>query len=219
MTTAAFLGTVVFAASAGLTSFFAPCAFPLLPGYVGYYVQQSKDETSGVASAGAAAIGSFIALGVIAGLAFALGQTLTSVLPVLEPVIGVGLIGFGLLAFFDRVPTVIVPLPRRPESIVGFGVFGAVYAIAAAGCVVPLFLGVLTQALTLSFLKGTVVLGAYAGAVAVPLVGVTLLANAGIEVWRDLGQYTGRAKQLAAAILIGAGIGQLYLSVVVLDVF
>ncbi|ESP89740.1 cytochrome C biogenesis protein transmembrane region/thiol-disulfide transporter [Candidatus Halobonum tyrrellensis G22] len=48
MTSAAFLGTVAFAAGAGLTTFFAPCAFPLLPGYVGYYVHQSEDETPGV---------------------------------------------------------------------------------------------------------------------------------------------------------------------------
>jgi len=218
MTSPAFVGTLVFAASAGLATFFAPCAFPLLPGYVGYYVQQSEDDMPGLVSAAAAAIGSLSALGVVAGLTFALGQTLTSMLPLLEPVVGVGLIGFGLLVLFDRVPTANVSLPQRPESVLGFGVFGAIYALAAAGCVVPLLLGVVSQALTLSLPGGVAVLGVYAGSVTVPLVGVTLLTSAGVESWRTLGRYTGQMKRVAGVVMVIAGIGQIYLSIVVLDV-
>lgn len=218
MTATGFLGAVAFAVSAGVATFFAPCAFPLLPGYVGYYAQRSGEGSPGLAAAGAAALGSLGALGVIAALAFALGQRLTSVLPILEPVIGVGLIVFGAAILLKRSPEMHIPLPERPESVVGFGVFGAVYALAAAGCVVPLFLGVIAQAMTLPFASGLVVIGAYAGAVAVPLVGVTLLASAGIETWRDLGRYTGVVNRVAAVLMILAGFGQLYLSIVVLDV-
>ncbi|WP_248898249.1 cytochrome c biogenesis CcdA family protein [Haloplanus halobius] len=218
MTSPALYGAVVFAASAGLATFFAPCAFPLLPGYVGYYIQQSESDTPGIPSAAAAAIGSLTALGIIAGLAFALGQRLTSMLPLLEPVVGVGLVGFGLLVLFDRTPTAHVSLPQRPESVLGFGIFGAVYALAAAGCVVPLFLGVVTQAVTLSLPGGVAVLGVYAASVTAPLVGVTLLTSAGVESWRDLGRYAGQIQRVAAGVMIIAGIGQLYLSIVVLDV-
>lgn len=218
MSSAAFLGAVGFAVSTGIATFFAPCAFPLLPGYVGYYVQQSDDETPGVLSAAAVAAGSLLALGVVAGLAFAFGEAVTAVLPVLEPVVGVGLIVFGGLVLADRAPRATVPLPERPESVAAFGVFGAVYALAAAGCVVPLFLGVVAQALAFSLAGGVAVLGAYAGAVAAPLVGVTLLTTTGVEAWRDLGRYTARAEQFAAAVMILAGVGQLYLSIVVLGV-
>ena len=31
--------------SAGAATFFAPCAFPLLPGYVGYYLGKTGDGT------------------------------------------------------------------------------------------------------------------------------------------------------------------------------
>ncbi|MFB6178505.1 MAG: cytochrome c biogenesis CcdA family protein [Halorientalis sp.] len=218
MTTTAFVGTLVFAASAGLATFFAPCAFPLLPGYVGYYVQHTETDGIGLTSAAAAAIGSLGALSVIAGLGFALGETLTSILPVLEPLVGIGLILFGAVVLLDRAPSATVPLPERPESVVGFGLFGAVYALAAAGCVVPLFLGVLSQALTLSLPHGIAVLGVYASAVTAPLVGVTLLTSAGVESWRTLGQYAGRLKQVAAVVMILAGLGQVYLSIVVLHV-
>jgi cytochrome c-type biogenesis protein len=215
--TSEFVGALAFAASTGVTTFFAPCAFPLLPGYVGYYVEQSGDS-AGVVSAGAAAGGALVALGAVAGLVFALGRTVTSVLPLFEPVVGVGLVAFGALALTGRAPDLRVALPERPSSLVGFGAFGAVYAVAAAGCVAPLFLGVVTQALAFSPTRGLAVLGVYAGAVAAPLVGVTLLTSAGVETWREMGRYAGSLERAAAVVMILAGVGQLYLSIVVLDV-
>lgn len=217
MVSGAFLGTVVFAASTGLATFFAPCAFPLLPGYVGYYLRESDDGTMGIAPAAAAAVGSLAALGVIAALALALGETITSALPLLEPLVGLGLVVFGLSILFDRAPSATIPLPERPESVLGFGAFGATYALAAAGCVVPVFLAVLGQAMTFSLPQAAAILGVYAVAVTTPLVGVTLLTSAGVDSWRSLGRYTGQIERVAAVVLILAGIGQLVLSIVVLD--
>ncbi|WP_134669323.1 cytochrome c biogenesis protein CcdA [Halorussus marinus] len=215
--TSGFVGALAFAAGTGVTTFFAPCAFPLLPGYVGYYVNESGDE-SAVAAAAAAASGALVSLAAVAALAFALGRTVTTLLPLFEPVVGVGLVAFGALTLTGRAPDLRVALPARPESVAGFGAFGAAYAVAAAGCVAPLFLGVVTQALAFPPVRGVAVLGAYAGAVAAPLVGVTLLASAGVEAWRDLGRYAGTLERAAAVVMILAGLGQLYLSVVVLDV-
>lgn len=216
MASTAFFGTVAFAAGAGVATFLAPCAFPLLPGYVGYFLQRNED-TSGLLAGVVAAAGSVLSLGVVAGLALAVGERLTSLLPAFEPVIGAALVVFGLLVLSGwTAPT--PSLPARPESLAGFGAFGAVYAVAAAGCVVPLFLGVVAQASSLPRAQGGVVVAAYAAAVAVPLVGVTLLADAGVTAWRDAGRYAGRVKQAAGALLVVAGLGQLYLSVVVLDV-
>lgn len=214
----AFVGTVAFAASAGVTTFFAPCAFPLLPGYVGYYVQHAERERTGLLSASVAAVGALAALGVVAALAFALGRALTTLLPLFEPFVGLVLIAFGLLALSDRDRVANVSLPRRPESLLGFGLFGAMYALAAAGCVAPLFLGVVTQALTFAPLRGLVVVVAYAAAVALPLVGVTLLASAGVESWRSLGRYTGAIERLAAVAIVVAGLWQLYRSLVLFGV-
>ncbi len=218
MTSEPLYGTVVFAASAGLATFFAPCAFPLLPGYIGYYIQQTENNTLGILPASAAAIGSLAALATITGLTFVFGQWLTSMLPLLEPVVGIGLIWFGILVLFDRTPSKHASLPQRPESVLGFGVFGAVYALAAAGCVVPLFLGVVTQALVFSIFGGMAVVGVYAVSVTAPLVGVTLLTSAGVDSWRDFGRYVNKIKLVAATIMIIGGIGQLYLSIAVLDV-
>lgn len=216
MSATALFGAVAFAASAGLATFFAPCAFPLLPGYVGFYLQQADRPPAAVAGL-TAATGAVVALGGVAALVFIVGRRLTSVLPLFEPIVGGLLVVFGVFVLSGRAPPTL-PLPSRPESLLGFGGFGAVYALAAAGCVVPLFLGVVAQASTLAPTRGLLILGTYVATVAVPLLGVTLLSDAGVSAWRSVGGYTGRVEQVAGAVLVVAGAAQLYLSVVVLDV-
>jgi cytochrome c-type biogenesis protein len=219
MADVAVLGTLAFAASAGIATFFAPCAFPLLPGYIGYYLRESGGDVSMLPPATAAAGGALAALTLVALLVLALGQPLKNALPMLEPVIGLGLVVFGVVMLLNREPELRVPLPERPASVAGFGVFGAVYAVAAAGCVVPLFFGVVTQALALPVHTSILVLTAYALGVAVPLVGVTLLAGVGISLWHTVGTYLQRIHQIAAVVMILAGGGQIYLAVFELGVF
>jgi len=79
--------------------------------------------------------------------------------------------------------------------VTGFGVFGAVYAVAAAGCVGPLFFGVVSHALALPVHSSIRVLTVYALGVALPLVGVTLLAGAGVGLWHTVGMYVRRMQQ------------------------
>jgi len=214
----AVVGALAFAASAGVATFFAPCAFPLLPGYVGYYLSENDGNTGMLAPAGAAAGGALGALAVVALLVLAVGQPVKTALPVLEPIIGVGLIAFGIATLINRGPELRVPLPERPASVTGFGVFGAVYAVAAAGCVVPLLFGVVTQALALPAHSSALVLAVYALGVTLPLFGVTLLAGVGIDSWRSLGTYSRRVQQVAAVVMIVAGGGQIYLAVFELGV-
>jgi cytochrome c-type biogenesis protein len=171
-----------------------------------------------LAPAGAAAGGALGALAVVALLVLAVGQPVKTALPVLEPIIGVGLIAFGIATLLNRGPELRVPLPERSASVTGFGVFGAVYAVAAAGCVVPLLFGVVTQALALPVHSSALVLAVYALGVTLPLVGVRLLAGVGIDSWRSLGTYSRRVQQIAAVVMIVAGGGQIYLAVFELGV-
>ena len=218
MAGAAVLGTLTFAASAGIATFFAPCAFPLLPGYIGYYLRESDGDVSMLPPATAAAGGALAAFALVALLVLALEQPLKNALPMLEPVIGLGLVVFGIMMLLNREPQLRVPLPERPVSVTGFGVFGAVYAVAAAGCVVPLFFGVVAQALALPVHTSILVVITYALGVAVPLVGVTLLAGIGISLWHTVDTYLQRIHQIAAVVMILAGGGQIYLAVFELGV-
>jgi len=206
------------AVSAGAATFFSPCAYALLPGYVGFYASQVDEPTlrGTIARGVVAAAGTVLTLAVLVGIAFSLGQEAFESLLILEPVVGVALIGFGALVFAGKAPSVSVSLPARRSSILGFGIFGGGYAIAAAGCVAPVFLAVVLQALSFPAGEAALVVGTYVGSVALLMLSITLATGMGLIYGTEridasqLVAYSGRIEQLAGAVMILAGIGQLY---------
>lgn len=213
MVDAAFAGTLTFAVGAGLATFFAPCAYPLLPGYVGYAIQGDETGLGGATLRGlAASAGAVAVLVVIGALLLAVGGRLARHLPLLEPLIGVALVVLGALVLSDRAPTLHLRLPERRRSVLGCAVFGGGYALAAAGCVVPVVLGVVTQALALTPSRAAVALGSYAAATALPLTGVTLLAAVGSDALRAWSARTSTVQRLAGAVMIVAGVAQIVAS-------
>ncbi|MDL5362270.1 cytochrome c biogenesis CcdA family protein [Halalkalicoccus sp. NIPERK01] len=218
------LGTMGFAFGAGVATFFSPCAYPLLPGYVGYYVSRAETGTrrpvGGALLRGlAAGAGVLTVFGALAALAVGVGQAGFERLVLFEPVVGAALVGAGLLVVLGRGPSLRVVLPERRTGVLGFAVFGAVYALAAAGCVVPVVLGVFLGAVARPPLEAALVVGAYAGGVSLLMVAATVATGVGVALGTErLVGYGERLKRLAGAVMVVAGLGQLYLSVVVLDV-
>lgn len=212
-------GTAVFALGAGIATFFSPCSYALLPGYVGYYAASVEDETpplSGIfARGGAAAIGvlgTFLVLSIAAVLASDLIERL---LPAVELFVGLLLIGLGVAVFVGYTGSVHVSLPERRSSVLGFGLFGALYALAATACVLPLFLAVALQSLTLSKSGTAVVLGSYAGSFGALMIVATVATAVGHDAL--VGRVSDRIqtlRRLAGGVLIAAGLGQIYLAVV-----
>mgnify|MGYP006299391715 FL=1 len=125
MIDAAFAGTLTFAVGAGLATFFAPCAYPLLPGYVGYALQDEETGLGGAAVRGlAASAGAVAVLAVLGSLLLAVGGRLARHLTLLEPLVGAALVVLGVLFLTDRAPTLHLRLPERRASVAGAAVFG-----------------------------------------------------------------------------------------------
>lgn len=211
-------GGLAFAAGAGVATFLSPCALPLVPGYVGYYVaatERGHGRSAGVVVRGlAAALGALATLTVAGGLAVAVGRPATAGLSTLEPLVGVVLVGLGVVTLAGWEPARSVPLPRRRRDLTGFALFGAGYAGASVGCLLPVFLGVVVHALTLPPAAALASIGAYAAGVAGPLLLLTVAVGAGLDV--TTGRLAGRAvalERLAGLVLVVAGIGQLVVAV------
>lgn len=208
------LSIVAGAFSAGVFSFFAPCAFPLLPGYVGYYVASVDEEVSlggALSRGGAAGFGAALVFAAIAVVVVTLGRSILTRLQYVEPLVGLLLVALGILLVVDRMPTLHVQLPGRRESVLGFGLFGAGYAIAAAGCFAPVFVAVLLEAMTLSAVGSAITIGAFA----VGLGGLLLATTVAVAIGHDVGagsipKYTDRIKPIAGLVIIAAGIYQLH---------
>ena len=220
MTDVSLATNVPLAVTAGVTTFFSPCAYPLLPGYVGFYVNSVDADSASVVGAGArgiaAAVGVLATFALLAGATVRIGYSTLSNITVFETLVGGLLIAFGLLVVSGRAPSISVPLPERRSSVFGFGVFGAGYALAGAGCVAPVFLAVIARSIALPTQTAALVVLTYAGVVAALMAattvatGVGLVSNAG-----RLTAYSGGLKRLAGVVMAVAGIGQLYLALVV----
>jgi cytochrome c-type biogenesis protein len=143
----------------GLASFFAPCAFPLLPGYISYYLgrYEGGPTLSGSVKAGIAAATGINGMFALIGIAVAVGATaVRSYLEQLTP--GVGFIivflglamVFGKTEIFDKFGGKLSSYSSKLGGRTGlFGLFmyGVGYGVAAMGCQAPVFIALLFQGL------------------------------------------------------------------------
>jgi cytochrome c-type biogenesis protein len=211
------LARLSFAATLGGFTFFAPCAFPLLPGYVAFYLGTGDDESTdtGPRLLGAAKVGLLVsagffvvfwALGTVVAL---VGTRLLADISLLEPVIGTLLVVLGAAMATGRTPRWHVKLPERRRTASGFFLFGVVYAAAAAGCTAPVFVGVVGASLGTGPALGAATLAAYAAGMAAMMVAVTGLAAFGRDqVLGRLSASTGRIQRVAGTLLVLAGVTQ-----------
>ncbi|MFC4405524.1 cytochrome c biogenesis CcdA family protein [Haloarchaeobius iranensis] len=218
-----------FAFSAGVFTFLAPCAYPLLPGYVAYFLGEGDGQSTtpplvtrlrrAVVVASVTSLGFFLVYAVLAGVAGALGAKALSNVSTLELVVGVLLIGLGLGMASGRFqPSMHLPLPERRRSVGGFFAFGVVYAAAAAGCTAPLFVAIAGVALNASPTGAVLLFGAYATGMSLLMLAVTLLAALGrAAILQRLSASTGRVTRVAGVVLVVAGVVQLYYYLVVFD--
>jgi cytochrome c-type biogenesis protein len=220
---------VGFAFSLGTATFFAPCAVPLLPGYVAFFIGRESDAGArplpsrlrralGVALV--TSLGFFAVFGVLFGIVTAIGAGALQDIAVLELVVGILLIVLGGAMALDRFDAdlVHVQLPERRRGPAGYFAFGVVYAVAAAGCTAPAFIGIATVGLSGGPSTAIAVFTAYAAGMSVLLVGVTLLAAIGRDA---LVQYlvsnTRLVTRLAGLVLVVAGVVQIYWFLFVFD--
>ncbi|ELZ00577.1 cytochrome c biogenesis CcdA family protein [Natrialba asiatica] len=220
---ATILSTVMFSLLAGVSTFFSACAYPLLPGYVGFYASQTDSDEASLSGSLVrglvAGLGVLVTLALIIGATYWIGHSTLSRVTIFEPIAGVLLIGFGLLIVFDRAPSISIPLPKRRSSILGFGIFGVGYALAAAGCVAPIFISVTSYSLTLPVGEAALLVGTYVGTVTLLMVSLTVATGVGLIAGGGrLTAHTKLLERIAGAVMIIAGLGQLYLSIFVFNV-
>lgn len=205
--------TLAFAFGAGLTTFAAPCVFPLLPGYVAYYAD--RHNTRGAAypfrQGLSAAAGVLVVFAALTAGVYAVDTHLVASVAGLEPVAGGVLVALGLVTAAGRAPSIRVSLPRRRDTLSGVFAFGAVYAVAAAGCTVPVLLAVVAQAITMAPLSGAAVVTTYAAGVALPMVGTTVAAGYGADVLTGATGVSGATvTRIAGGVMVCAGAAQLW---------
>lgn len=199
-----------------VATFFSPCAYALLPGYIGYTVHRTDgSETLGslFVRGSVAGLGVLLVLGGISVLFLTVGMHIIEGVDSIEPLVGIFIAAFGLLLLIGRVPSIHVQLPERPASVAGFGLFGGGYAVAAVGCSLPVFVGVIGVASTVSPATATILVSLYVGLVVLLMIAATIAAGIGADSLLSRFQTHGRIiQQFAGLVLLLAGLGQLYVA-------
>ncbi|MFC7074213.1 cytochrome c biogenesis CcdA family protein [Halovenus rubra] len=203
-----------FAFGVGVTAFFSPCVFALLPGYIGYYVASVDSDSPPLSGAfargGAASLGAVVAFAFLSVIAFAAGELLEQAIPVFEYLVAVLLVGLGILVFRKGALSLTVPLPKRRASVLGFGIFGAMYALASTACVLPLFLSVSVLSFEFAAVGTAIVLGAYAAGFASLMLAATVITAVGRQALLDTAvARTAVMTKVAGIVLVLAGLAQL----------
>jgi cytochrome c-type biogenesis protein len=163
---------------------------------------------------GLASLGFFVVYAALAGVVAAVGTELLGNIALLELVVGVLLVGLGVPMAAGRLSpaSLHVRLPKRRRSKSGYLLFGVVYAVAAAGCTAPIFVGIAGVALGAGPLGAALTFAAYATGMATLMVTVTVLVAVGRETVLDrVSPNVGRVTRAAGVLLVVAGIAQVYL--------
>lgn len=229
-------GLFTWGLSGGIASFFSPCALPMLPAYLSYYVAADTEKETragtetaannsgwytssslarGVTFGGIASLGMFSAFALVAVVTGVLGDVLKPIIPVLIPIVGVVIIGLGIAMLANQASwlsqSVSLPEWKNPSAR-HFFAFGVLFAFAALGCTAPVFVGItLTVLSSGGIVSATTVFTGYAGGMVGMFIVMTgLVAFAKNETARQLRSLIPYVERASAVLLIAAGGYMLY---------
>jgi cytochrome c-type biogenesis protein len=227
--------------AAGIALFLSPCAFPMLPGYVAYYLGKEDKSMPGskkevikkALPSGIAAASGILFVFLFSGtLIMLIGSPILPYIPLMAPFVAILLILLGVLMFTNiqyysitnkfnsLIGSVISKIKFRNRSLAdsvneneigGVFAYGMGYGLAAAGCTLPVFLLIITVALsTGGFLSGMFIFFIFALGMALFMFFVTLLvATSKDSIINKLKMSTHKIKMVSGFVMVGVGIAVL----------
>ena len=205
--------------TAGILAFLSPCALPMLPAYISYYINRGEGKGSLISGFifSLAMLFGFMAVFLIVGIAssFLIGNIFRWIW-LATPIIGVILIILGLITGWTNLATKLPRFELRIEEMgkYTFFLYGAGYAVASLGCSLPIFLLVVLQGASIGELSEILSLylfyGAGAATLIIPLTLTLTLARTMIH--ENLQKLLPYMQRINAVVLIIVGIYMIFYS-------
>ena len=165
---------------AGASALLSPCGFPMLPGYISYYMGSKASLGKAVPSGIACTLGLVTVFSIIGAMGSILGSLINPYIPLLELVAGLATIVLGVSMLIEiRFPSFSLPIkaPKR-RGFIGLFLYGAVYGLATLGCSAPIFFAILFWAIAGGrLLNGIITFMIYAMGMGLPLILTTILLS------------------------------------------
>lgn len=205
------LTIVLFAGAAALLS---PCGYPMLPGYISYYVGTKAPVEKAIRGGIACTLGLLAVFSIIGFAASIFGSLISQHIPFLELVAGAAMIVMGTSMIIEiKFPLSFSKL-RAPKhkGLIGIFLYGSIYGLATLGCSGPIFFSVLFRAVASGgFVYGMITFIAYALGMGFPIIVTTFLVAKTKElVLKRIMEMTPWLQKISGMILIVIGVYLIY---------
>lgn len=162
--------------TAGLLSSFSPCSFPLLPGYISYYISLGLEAIPGAIACIFGLIIFFFFIGVASSM---VGAILSSYIPYMPLIAGIAIITMSFLIFFGIKISLPIGILRfqRKKGMFGMFIYGIIYGLVASSCSAPIFLSIIFYALASGLIYGILAFLVYAIGMGIPIILITILIS------------------------------------------
>lgn len=203
---------VLIAFGAGVFVTLSPCGFTLLPAYIGYLVSDGSLSSRRVFITVLTVIGSLLSVIIVLGILLSMiGSTLSNIIPQLGVVAAFLVLVMGSLLLFGRTIHLMLPgilrVSRSLRGIAGAALFGISYGLAASSCTAPIFIAILSYALSSPspiYSLGTVTAYGFGAGLPILLVGWSV-TNAGSVLYKRLVKMSRYGSVLGGAITTAFG--------------
>ncbi|MFW6176283.1 MAG: cytochrome c biogenesis protein CcdA [Thermoplasmatota archaeon] len=217
-------GIYTLAIFGGFASFFSPCAFPLLPSFIAYYITGKKEKSrsikSGLTLGLKAAFGLVTIFGLIGFLAIGGSYWISQFIPYLELIVGILILILGLLLLKDidiggyftllknKIKYMMGKKPSSSKTTTSPFLYGMGYGSAAAGCTAPVFIAiVLSSWLADGLYSALVVILIYFSIMAGLMIFFSVLTMVLKDTIADkIKKHIGLINKISASIMIAVGI-------------
>ena len=215
------IGLIGLAFSAGILAFLNPCSFTLLPAYLSYFFGNKTEKSentlinacNGFKYGSIASFGFLFVFGTLGVVVSIFGNQVKSFLPWIFLIIPSVIIVLGIFWILDKNPLYISQFSLDFGSQrSSFFLFGSAYALSSLACVFPVFLMVVSSAIsTGGFVDGLLVFLFYSLGMSLMMivvsVAVVLSKEVLIQKFSEIEKYI---KKISGAILIIAGFYLIY---------
>ncbi|MBS7640488.1 MAG: cytochrome c biogenesis CcdA family protein [Candidatus Bathyarchaeia archaeon] len=206
---------ITLALTAGVFTLLSPCSFPLLPGYISYYLGlKSSSYSKAVVSGLLCASGIIIVFSTIGLFVSAFGSLVSRHIPLLRVVAGAAVILMGIImAAQVKLPTILVGLKvPREKGVIGIFLYGAIYGLASANCSAPIFFSIIFySSVSGGLLYGTMIFIAYAMGIGLPIIAISIfIIKAKEMILRRVMRATPLLQIISGLLLIIIGIHLIY---------
>ncbi len=200
--------------TAGALALLSPCGFPMLPGYISYYIGTKASLEKVVSGGIVCTLGLLMVFSVIGVAVSTLGSFVSQYIPFLELVAGLIVISMGLSMIIGIGFPTFFALSKAPKQrgLIGLFLYGVTYGLATLGCSGPIFLMTIFYAVAAGGpLHGMITFAVYAIGMGLPIIVTTILiAKAKELMLKRIVKMMPLFQKISGIILITIGIYLIY---------